>query len=278
MVLRGGAAHVDAIEANARAHRRAAVFLESLETSLRDRIRLHRGLSTEIELSQRNDALIHELVGTVASCEGMVHCIADAQERLLVSDALIIPSRVATALVPVEMPPIPRRSAVASWIATGETGLDPRVGVQIVYNPAEGIRLNSTPVIVEEFDCARGAPAMSDQMVQSSRHAIAVERDGWFSGFLLSCRIVTGEGSPTIDGLDQLTNWGQLYARMVERPVPVTRGEAIHVEFGVDARKFTPSYRLAVALPKSRQASEIAWKGPAAAAPAREVRCPRDSV
>jgi hypothetical protein len=277
MVLRGGAAQVDAIEGNARTHRRAAAFRESLEASMKDRIRLHRGLSTEVELSRRNDGLIHELVGTIASCEGMVHCIADAQERLLVTNALIIPSRVATALIPVEMPPILRRSAIASWIAAGETRLDQRVGVQIVYNSAKCVRLNSTPVVVEEFDCAPGAPAMRDQMVQATHHTIAMERDGWFSGFLLACHIVTGEGSPTIDGLNQLTNWGQVYAHMVEQPVPVTRGETLHVEFRVDAREFTPSYRLAVAFPKSRQVNEIAWKGPAAAAPARN-RCRRHLV
>jgi hypothetical protein len=144
MVLRGGASQVDAIEGNERTHRRAAAFRESLEASMRDRIRLHRGLSTEVELGHRSDALIHELVGTIASSEGMAHCIADAQERLLVANALIIPSRVATVLIPVEKPPILRRSAVASWIAAGETRLDRRVGVQIVYNSAKGIRLNST--------------------------------------------------------------------------------------------------------------------------------------
>ena len=41
--------------------------------------------------------------------------------------------------------------------------------------------------------------------------------------------------------------------------------EAVDVEFRGDARGFTPSYRLAVAFPKSGQVNEIAWKGPAAA-------------
>jgi len=263
MVLRGGAAQVDAIEANPRTHRRAASFLDSLEASTKDRIRLHLGFSTDIELPRRSDALVHELIGTVASSEGMVHCVADAQERLLFPGAPIIPARVATALVPVERPPVPRRSIIASWIATGETGLDRRVGVQIVYNPPRGIWLNSTPVVVEEFDCAPGAPAMRDQTVQDTQHAIVMERDGWFSGFLLACQVVTWEGVPAIDALTQITNWGRVYAQMVEEPIRVAKGEAIHAEFHVDAREFTPSYRLAVALPVSAQVHEIAWKGPA---------------
>lgn len=265
MVLRGGAARVDAIEGNARTHRRAAAFRESLETCVKDRLRLHLGLSTELELGHRSDALIHELIGTIASSEGMVHCIADAQERLLIADALIIPSRVATVLVPVERPPILRRSALASWMATGETRLDRRVGVQIVYNPPKNVQLNATPVVVEEFDCGPGAPAMRDQMVQARHHAMAMERDGWFSGFLLACHIVTSGGSPEIEGLNQLTNWGQVYAQVVEQPVRVSEGETLHVEFGVDAREFTPSYRLAVAFPEPGQVNEIAWKGPATA-------------
>jgi hypothetical protein len=267
MVLRGGAARVDAIEANPRTYRRAAAFRDSLEESTKDRLRLHLGWSTEIELSHRSDALVHELIGTIASSEGMAHCVADAQGRLLVAGAAIIPSRVATVLVPVEEPPILRRSTLASRIATGESGLDRRVGVQIVYNPSKDVRLNSTPVFVEEFDCGAGAPAMREQMVQDTNHVIAMERAGWFSGFLLSCHVVTSAGVRAIDGLNQITNWGQVYARMVEEPVRVSQGERLHVEFRVDAREFTPSYRLKAAFPRSGQVNEIAWRGPAAGSP-----------
>jgi len=88
-----------------------------------------------------------------------------------------------------------------------------------------------------------------------------MERDGWFSGFLLGCHIVTHAGIPAIDALNQLTNWGQMYAQMVERPVRVAKGETTHVEFHVDAREFTPSYRLAAAFPRSGEEYEIAWQG-----------------
>ncbi len=261
MVLRGGAAHVDAIEGNATTYRRAAAFRDSLAASTKDRIRLHLGLSTDIELDQCGDALIHEVIGTVASSEGMVHCIADAQERLLVAGARIIPERVATILVPASRPPIRPRSAIASWIATGESGLDRGRGVQIVFNPSKRVRLSSTPVVVEQYDCSAGAPPLRSQMVQDTCHTIAMERDGWFSGFLLGCHIVTHAGIPAIDALNQLTNWGQMYAQMVERPVRVAKGETTHVEFHVDAREFTPSYRLAAAFPRSGEEYEIAWQG-----------------
>jgi len=261
MVLRGGAAQVDAIEGNSTTYRRAAAFRESLAASVKDRIRLHCGLSTDIELGQCGDALIHELIGTVASSEGMAHSIADAQERLLDAGARIIPERVATILVPVSRPPIRPRSAIASWIATGEAKLDWSRGVQIVFNPSKRARLSSTPVVVEEFNCSADAPPLRSQMVQDTCHTIAMERDGWFSGFLLGCHVVTRTGIPAIDGLNQLTNWGQMYAQMVERPVRVAKNETIRVEFHVDAREFTPSYRLAVAFPESGQANEIAWQG-----------------
>ena len=261
MVLRGGAAQVDAIEGNPTTYRRAAAFRESLAASTKDKIRLHCGLSTDVELGQRGDALIHELIGTVASSEGMVHSIADAQERLLNSGARIIPERVATILVPVSRPSIRPRSAIASWIATGETGLDQGQGVQIVFNPSKRTWLSSTPVVVEQFNCSSGAPPMRSQVIQNTCHTITVERDGWFSGFLLGCHVVTHAGIPAIDGLNQLTNWGQMYAQMVEQPVRVAKNETIRVEVHVDAREFTPSYRLVVAFPKSGQANEIAWQG-----------------
>jgi hypothetical protein len=88
-----------------------------------------------------------------------------------------------------------------------------------------------------------------------------MERDGWFSGFLLGCYVVTREGIPAIDGLNQLTSWGRVYAQMVEQPVRVAKDETIRVEFHVDAREFTPSYRLAVTFPKSGRVDEIAWQG-----------------
>ena len=261
MVLQGGAAQVDAIEGNPTTYRRAAAFRESLAASTKDKIRLHCGLSTDVELGQCGDALIHELIGTVASSEGMVHSIADAQERLLVAGAWIIPEQIATILVPVSRPSIRPRSAIASWIATGETGLDQGRGVQIVFNPSKRTWLSSTPVVVEQFNCSPGALPMRSQVIQNTCHTITLERDGWFSGFLLGCHVVTHAGIPAIDALNQLTNWGQLYAQMVERPVRVAKNETIRVEFHVDAREFTPSYRLAVAFPKSGQANEIAWQG-----------------
>ena len=105
IAARAGAEHVFAIEANAEAAAaaRQTVAAEGLEA----RITIIEGYSTDVTLPRRVDLLLHEIVGEIASAEGVVAAVLDAGERHLRSDApspISIPARARTLLAPCEFP------------------------------------------------------------------------------------------------------------------------------------------------------------------------------
>ena len=105
IAARAGAEHVFAIEANAEAAAaaRQTVAAEGLEAQ----ITVIEGYSTDVTLPRRVDLLLHEIIGEIASAEGVVAAVLDAGERHLRSGAaapVSIPARARTLLAPCEFP------------------------------------------------------------------------------------------------------------------------------------------------------------------------------
>ena len=88
---RAGAAQVYAIEAGAMADAAEAVFQAS---DVSDRLTLIRGWSTRVELPQRANVLISEVIGSDPFQERVLQTTADARRRLLTPEARLIPSKV----------------------------------------------------------------------------------------------------------------------------------------------------------------------------------------
>jgi hypothetical protein len=86
-----GAAHVYAIERSSIGSTAAAVFERA---GVADRVTLFRGHSTQIELPERADLLISELVGDEPLDERILEVTADAIARFLKPNATAIPKRI----------------------------------------------------------------------------------------------------------------------------------------------------------------------------------------
>jgi protein arginine N-methyltransferase 1 len=97
---RAGAKHVYAIEASDIG--RAAVEL-FVANGVSDRVTLLPGWSSQVELPERADVLLAEIIGNDPVEEGVMETFADARKRLLVSDPRIIPARVQTFAIPVTL-------------------------------------------------------------------------------------------------------------------------------------------------------------------------------
>ena len=87
---RAGARHVYAIEASGIGTIAKAVFERN---GLGDRITLIEGWSTQVELPERADVLVSEIIGNEALGEQVLEATLDARKRLLKPDARIIPGR-----------------------------------------------------------------------------------------------------------------------------------------------------------------------------------------
>ena len=105
MAARAGALHVYAVEANADAAQSARETVEQL--GLVDVVTIVDGYSTDVQLPQPVDLLLHEIIGEVAGYEGVVTAVNDARQRHLRADApapLSIPARVHSLCAPSEFP------------------------------------------------------------------------------------------------------------------------------------------------------------------------------
>lgn len=96
-----GAQHVYAIEASGIGELASAAFEAN---GLADRITLIQGWSTRINLPERADVLISEMVGNDPMSDYLLEVMIDARKRLLKSDARFVPSRVKVFGLPVTIP------------------------------------------------------------------------------------------------------------------------------------------------------------------------------
>lgn len=106
IAARAGADHVFAIEANAEAA--AAARAAVADQGLAERITVLEGYSTDVTLPRSADLVIHEILGEIASAEGVVSALVDAGRRHLQpagsSAPVSIPARARTLLAPCEFP------------------------------------------------------------------------------------------------------------------------------------------------------------------------------
>jgi len=95
---RAGARHVYAIEATEVGRAAQEVFAAN---DFADRITLLPGWSSQVELPERANVLIAEIIGNDPVEEGVMETFADARTRFLTPDARIIPHRVQVLGIPI---------------------------------------------------------------------------------------------------------------------------------------------------------------------------------
>ncbi len=97
---RAGARRVTAIEESAVAHLAANMFAANGCSELID---LRRGNSRDVELAEKAEVIVHEILGTDPLAENMLFYLRDARRRLLAPGGRLIPYRLEVACVGVEL-------------------------------------------------------------------------------------------------------------------------------------------------------------------------------
>ncbi len=98
---RAGAKHVYAIEESSIAESAQAIFEAN---GVADRITLVRETSTEVDLPERGDLLVSEMIGNEPLAERLLEVTADAVKRLLKPGARLVPSKIRVFGLPVTVP------------------------------------------------------------------------------------------------------------------------------------------------------------------------------
>eukprot|EP00930_Biecheleria_cincta_P083420 TRINITY_DN7299_c1_g1_i1.p1 TRINITY_DN7299_c1_g1~~TRINITY_DN7299_c1_g1_i1.p1 ORF type:complete len:412 (+),score=84.66 TRINITY_DN7299_c1_g1_i1:121-1356(+) len=163
IAARAGAEKVYAVEKNAAAAKLARKTVT--EAGLQSQVQIMEGDSMQIELPERVDLIVSELIGSLATQEGVEPIIRDARKRFLKDSVRcgMIPLRCQTCIAPVYYK---GRSGAAKFMVTGD-------GLRSRGRPVEGsesplrvksadealLRFLAEPQILEDFDyCSNALP------------------------------------------------------------------------------------------------------------------------
>jgi amino acid adenylation domain-containing protein len=221
--VEAGAERVYAVEGRKDAYRRAAAIVANL--GLAGSIRVFHADSVEIELPERVDVCVLEILGTIGSSEGVIPVLNDAQ-RLLKSDGAMIPRRCLTNIAPISLPD-------ALWASPRLAEL-PRTYVRQVFErmgrpsdlrlcikdfPKENVL--APPDVFEDLDFSEFIEPDSECDVR-----FTINRDARLDGFLLWLQLYPAEDEP-LDSLRQRLSWLPVFFPVFYPGLDVSTGDVI---------------------------------------------------
>jgi protein arginine N-methyltransferase 1 len=248
---KAGARQVFAIEANRRAYEASLRFLEANKI---DNVHLIHGFSDKVELPQRCEVLVHDLIGNIASAEGMIPFIEDAKRRLLTPDAVHIPQRCVTCAVLAEDPTLTLAERSFSYVLRGFQRLDRLPFVRVFgFQPQDAL---SEPYVFEDFTFRQ-----VQQLKHSVRLDMEIKRDGVLQGVFFFLRIFFND-TRLLDTWASHTCWERPFVRF-QHPTRVQAGDRVLLCVQSDLSG-TPHYALQLTHQvngSAQQIGEYAWAG-----------------
>jgi amino acid adenylation domain-containing protein len=218
-----GASRVYAVELLEEPWRQALERVRSL--GLADRITVLRGDTRRLELPERVDVCVSEIVGPIGGCEGSAVVLNDAW-RFLAPRGVMIPrrsvTRIAAAMLPDELLREPAFGAVpahyveAIWQQVGHP-FDLRLSVRN-FPPGN---LLSTHEVFEELDHSGPVAPEFDREI-----TIEVLRDGRLDGFLLWLNLETIPGV-VLDILQREFCWLPVFFPVFDPGIEVSAGDTV---------------------------------------------------
>jgi len=225
--IRAGAKRVYAIEESAAAAASARVVVAG--RGLSERIRIVEGASTQIELPERVDVCVSEILGEIGGAEGAAAVLSDAKNRFLKETGTMIPEMCDTLISPVELSKDlldNPRFATDSLRYLEEIfnnmgrAFDPRVSI---VNHREACKLLSSPRVFESLNFSNGS--------QQSRRDVSflIGSDGVMSGFLLWLCFQCSHGQASLDTRLEGTTWFPVFFPVFYPGVEVSCGDLVEM-------------------------------------------------
>jgi type I protein arginine methyltransferase len=239
-----GAGHVYALETTALS--RAAQRMVDAN-GLRDRITVMEAHSFDVDLPQRADVLVSEIIGDDPLGERIIPTFADARARLLTQDARVIPSRLLVKALPVHVPAEAidrvRFTQRRADIWRQRYGFDFSSLVSLSAGHDHRIRVNSyetrtwgrftEALTVADLDLLR-----CDQDLVERSVTFPSAQDGHISGVLIFFEAELGAGVRLTIHPDEATatnSWGSI-VHLLAKPIHVVAGEVIRLLYHFDDR------------------------------------------
>jgi protein arginine N-methyltransferase 1 len=246
-----GAQKVYAVEANKQAYQQSLTLLKARNI---DNVHLICGFSDKITLPERCEVLVHDLIGNIASSEGMIPFIEDAKRRLLTPDAVHIPQRCVTCTVLADDPTLTLAERTFSYALRGFQRLDRLRFVRVFgFRPQDAL---SEPSVFEDFTFHQ-----AQEFQHSVRLDMEIKRDGVLQGVFFFLRIYFND-TRVLDTWASHTCWEKPFVRFTQ-PTRVKAGDRVELCIQSDLSG-TPRYSLQLAHQVNGSAKpigEYAWAG-----------------
>ncbi len=255
MCVRAGAEKVFAIEENSRSLKTAQRRIE--RSGMASDIELVSGFSTDVELAEMCDVLVHEIVGSVGSAEGMTLVVHDAKQRFLKPDAEFIPHACTTWICPVETLKLPLLDAAISGLGQLLFSFQ-QADLYKVFNFPESNVLGPAAEFEKTVFC-------EDMSLADCRELeLVIARAGDLEGLVLFLEIHVDQQT-VINSLHQRTNWSTPYVKLFSKPIAVVEGDVVHVTVQRELSTTQPKYELDVRICPKTSGVELtrhfAWQG-----------------
>ena len=176
-------------------------------------LELHQGLCEEIPLPGEYDLVVHEILGYMASSEGVVPTIRDLHARQLPSaGCLFIPAAAGTYFAPTERLEMTELELALHSLFNGEQELAVKVKYNVRhFDPSSFL---ASPEIFEWF-CFGRADTLTDQQRTVE---FRTTRDGYFDGLHFHL-LIDMDRITTLDVLAVPTTWCTTYVRLLEEAI-----------------------------------------------------------
>jgi amino acid adenylation domain-containing protein len=235
-----GAKHVYAIEMLDAAYEQAARLISNL--GLSDRITLLHGDSMSLRLPERVDVCVSELIGTIASSEGVLPILNDAR-RFLKPGGTMIPYRCVTKIAATSLPQDlrerPRFSELTHHYA--QRVFDIHGGpfeVRLCLKNLSQHAIISNADVFESLDFSGTEPAP-----QRDIH-LTITRDGILDGFVLWINLYPSPDQ-VLDVILGEYSWLPVFFPVFQPGLEVQRGDRVEAQaFTLDHVSRTPDYRI----------------------------------
>jgi len=238
MAARAGAKRVFAIEKNPEAVKlaREAVRKAGFEGT----VQVIEGDSMQTELPERVDLVVSELIGSIATQEGVEPIIRDADKRFLkdgIQGARMIPARCQTLIAPVKYTEH-RIMSFASKRGIMSRGKQEEGTLKPLRLRSKTSDLNflTEPQILEDFDYSNpGASRQLERTLHFDIPASVANEAKDFSGFAMWTRVVVDDQSSVeVRGQKKTSHWAYVVALMGPQPVAIAAPGSIELKSSID--------------------------------------------
>jgi thioesterase domain-containing protein/acyl carrier protein len=218
-----GAKKVYAIEMQLEAYEQATSYVKSL--GLSDKILVIHGDATQVQLPEKVDLCVSELIGAIGNSEGAVSILNDAR-RFLKEDGMMIPQRCVTNIAAVHLPePFasqPHFSELSGYyVQQIFNQLGGKIPLRVSFRNFPESNIISTVDVFEDLDFNQVSNPEYDRQI-----SLTINQTGKIDGFLLWLNLHTVENE-VIDSLAYVGNWLPVYFPVFYPGIEVAAGDTI---------------------------------------------------